>query len=73
MDLKDKSTYIYFFIIIRYSSVFVLTDVYNSAFIMETTFSLKWRRKPSSASTTLLYCKFWIFAYTYYSNAIKAG
>ena len=24
----------------RYSSVFVLTDVYNSAFIMETTFSL---------------------------------
>ena len=68
MDLKDKSTYIYSFIIIRYSSVFVLKDVYNSAFIMETTFSSKCRSKSSSASTNLLHCRFQIFAYTYYSS-----
>ena len=70
MAFKVKSTYVYFFIIIRYSSVFVLTDVYGSVFIMETTFSSKWRSKPSSASTNLLHYKIQIFAYTYYSSAI---
>ena len=55
MALKDKGTYVYFFIIIRYSSVFILTDVYNSVFNMETTFSSKWRLKPSRASTQMYY------------------